>query len=65
MKYTNHIQHYQIDNKYYDYFSPDKFVAQENRRRYEAILNLIKPKSGDFVLDVGSGSGLALSLIQK
>lgn len=65
MKYTNHIQHYQIDNKYYNYFSVDKFVAQENRRRYEAIFNLIRPGLDDFILDVGSGSGPHHSILQK
>ena len=64
MKYTDHIEHYKLDAEYYDFFTYDKFMEQEHRRRYESIFNLLKVKDNENVLEIGSGAGHALKHIR-
>ncbi len=59
-KQFNHIQHYQLDGEYYDFFAPDKFMLQEIRRRYQEFFHLSQPKKSDRILEIGSGGGFAL-----
>ncbi|OGU54420.1 MAG: hypothetical protein A2V66_10845 [Ignavibacteria bacterium RBG_13_36_8] len=65
MKYHNHIEHYKIDAESYDFFNTDKFLIQEDRRRYQAIFNLLEIKEGGSVLEIGSGGGHALEYINS
>ncbi len=65
MKYTDHIEHYKLDAEYYDFFTYDKFMEQEHRRRYESIFNLLKVKENETILEIGSGAGHALKHIKS
>ncbi len=65
MKYTNHIEHYKLDAEYYDFFSYNKFMQQEHKRRYESIFNLLKVKPEESILEIGSGGGHALKHIKQ
>ena len=64
-KTANHIEHYQQDGELQDYFHSDPFVEQEIRRRYQQCIHLLDLKSGDRVLEIGSGSGAGFSEITK
>ena len=63
--YHNHVKHYQLDGEYYDFFSPDKFVLQEIRRRYQQIFRLFPAKSHHKILEIGSGGGFALENLRN
>jgi ubiquinone/menaquinone biosynthesis C-methylase UbiE len=63
--YKNHIEHYKKDAEFYDFFTYDKFLEQEHRRRYEAIFNLHKIKDEEKILEIGSGAGHALKHIKS
>ena len=65
MDYKNHIEHYKKDAEFYDFFTYDKFLEQEHRRRYEAIFNLHKIKIGEKILEIGSGAGHAVKHISS
>jgi len=65
LKYTNHIAHYQADAEINDYFEHDAFESQNIRRRYQALMHLHRPKKTDRVLEIGSGGGPALQILQK
>ncbi len=65
LKYTDHIEHYKLDAEYYDFFTYDKFMEQEHRRRYESIFNLLKVKENERILEIGSGAGHALKHIKS
>jgi ubiquinone/menaquinone biosynthesis C-methylase UbiE len=65
LKYTDYIAHYEADAEYQDYFIVDKFEEQAIRRRYEQFSHLYKIKSGDRILEVGSGGGEALKIMKK
>ncbi len=65
MKYTDHVEHYKLDAEYYDFFTYDKFMEQEHRRRYESIFNLLKVKENENILEIGSGAGHALKHIKS
>jgi len=60
-----HVKHYQIDGDYYDFFSPDKFMHQEIRRRYQEFFHLFHLEKQHNILEIGSGGGFALSELQK
>ncbi len=60
LKYQNHVKHYQIDARYFDYFSSNKFLEDEIARRYQAIVHLLKPAPGQKILEIGSGGGQLL-----
>ena len=63
-KYSNHIAHYQADAEISDYFEHDAFERQNIRRRYQALMHLYTPQKTDRVLEVGSGGGPALDILQ-
>jgi SAM-dependent methyltransferase len=63
--YTNHIKHYQLDGEFYDFFSPDKFMLQEIRRRYQQIFNLFPVNQNHSILEIGSGGGFAIDFLKK
>jgi ubiquinone/menaquinone biosynthesis C-methylase UbiE len=65
LKYTDHIIHYEADAEYQDYFDSDKFEKQLIRRRYEQFFHLYKIKSTDRILEIGSGKGEALQILDK
>ena len=65
MDYKNHIEHYIIDGKYYDYFAFNKFMVVEINRRYQEILDLGSPKSNSIIMDIGSGGGGVISLLKQ
>jgi ubiquinone/menaquinone biosynthesis C-methylase UbiE len=62
--YQDHIRHYQLDGEFYDFFSPDKFMKQEIRRRYQEFFHLASIKKNDSILEIGSGGGFALELLK-
>jgi len=57
MNYSNHIEHYKTDGEYYDYFNLDKFTMEGTRRRYQEFINNLKIRTGDKILEIGSGHG--------
>ncbi len=63
--YQNHIRHYQLDGEFYDFFSPDKFMVQETRRRYQEFFHLQSIRKDDRILEIGSGGGFALEILNK
>jgi ubiquinone/menaquinone biosynthesis C-methylase UbiE len=63
--YKNHIEHYIVDGEYYDYFAFNKLMVVEIYRRYQEILHLGNPKLNALIMDVGSGGGEVVSLVQK
>ena len=65
LKYKNHIAHYQKDAEFHDYFVDNPFDAQSNRRRYEQIFQLIKRNEPKRILEIGSGGGYALRMVEK
>jgi ubiquinone/menaquinone biosynthesis C-methylase UbiE len=65
LKYSDHISHYIADAEYQDYFVVNKFEEQAIRRRYEQFSRLFNIKPGDRVLEVGSGGGAALNIMNK
>lgn len=62
---TNYIQHYKFDGDYYDYFTPDKFMLEEIRRRYQEFHNLGRFKVTDAILEIGSGGGFAQEILKR
>ncbi|MHB2149143.1 class I SAM-dependent methyltransferase [Calditrichota bacterium LG25] len=60
LKYQNHVKHYQMDARYFDYFSLNEFMEDEIARRYQAIVHLLKPTIGQKILEIGSGGGQLL-----
>lgn len=64
-KHFNHLQHYKLDGEYYDFFSPDKFMLQDIRRRYQKFFHLYHLKTSDKILEIGSGGGLALESLLR
>ena len=65
MEYKNHIEHYKIDGEFYDYFTFNKFMVAEINRRYQEFLYLTSPKPNSTILDIGSGGGGVISLVQN
>lgn len=65
IQYQDHVKHYQYDGEYYDYFRVDKFMKQEIRRRYQEFFHLLKVRKNDRVLEIGSGGGHALNILNK
>ena len=65
LQYSDHIEHYQRDGEYYDFFSPDKFLLQEIRRRYQEFFHLYPVKNGDRILEIGSGGGFSTAVFEK
>jgi len=61
LKLENHIEHYKIEAKYFDYLDLDKFTVQEIRRRYEEFFHLYQLKDSDKILEIGAGAGFALN----
>jgi ubiquinone/menaquinone biosynthesis C-methylase UbiE len=56
----NYLDHYKTDALYCDYFHPDPFITEFNRRRYQAIVSLLSLRQKETVLDIGSGGGPGL-----
>lgn len=52
----NYKEHYHIDALEFDYWGKDQFSAAETRRN-QVVFDLCHVKSGDKVLDIGSGRG--------
>jgi ubiquinone/menaquinone biosynthesis C-methylase UbiE len=65
MRYQNHIEHYKTDGEYYDYFAFDKFMVEGMRRRYQEFFSLYKISNDDLILEIGSGGGPALSVLNN
>jgi len=65
LKCTDHIKHYTFDGEYYDYFTVDKFMEQENKRRYQEIISLCDLKNHNSLLEVGSGGGPAIRVLRN
>ena len=65
LKYSNHIAHYQKDAEFHDYFRDNPFDAQSSRRRYEQIFQLIKLNKPKRILEIGSGGGYAMPIVEK
>jgi SAM-dependent methyltransferase len=63
--YQDHIRHYQLDGEFYDFVSPDKFMTQEIRRRYQEFFHLVSIKKSDSILEIGSGGGFALEFLTR
>jgi ubiquinone/menaquinone biosynthesis C-methylase UbiE len=64
LDYSNHILHYQIDGDYYDFFSPDKLMLQEIRRRYQEFFHLHQVNNYDKILEIGSGGGFSTDTLK-
>ncbi len=58
--YQNHVQHYQTDAQYFDYFNLNPFMEDEISRRYQEILYHLKPQKQQKILEIGSGGGQIL-----
>lgn len=65
LRYSDHIQHYQRDGDYYDFFSPDKLMLQEIRRRYQEFFHLYRVESTDRILELGSGGGFSTETLKN
>jgi len=63
--YSDHIKHYQLDGEFYDFFSPDKFMLQEIRRRYQQVFRLFPVKKRHSILEIGSGGGFAIEQLKN
>ena len=63
--FNNHVEHYKFDGEFYDFFTPDKFVLQEIRRRYQEFSYLAKFNQSDFILEIGSGGGHNLEILKN
>ena len=54
----NHIEHYKTDGEEFDYFQVDNpAIREEERRRMQLLTRAVDFKSGQSVLDAGSGNG--------
>lgn len=65
LNYHDHITHYQLDGEYYDFFSPDKYMLQEIRRRYQEFFHLYRVNRHHRILELGSGGGFAVDVLKK
>lgn len=63
IKYKDHISHYKKDAEFNDYFEINAFEEQNIRRRYEQFFGLLNINSPCRLLEIGSGGGYALKLI--
>ena len=54
----DHIEHYRSDGEEFDYFHVDNpAIREEERRRMQLLSRSVKFKSGQYILDAGSGNG--------
>lgn len=54
----NHIEHYRADAEEFDYFLVDNpAIREEERRRMQFLTRAVSFKSGQSILDAGSGNG--------
>jgi ubiquinone/menaquinone biosynthesis C-methylase UbiE len=54
----NHIEHYKTDGEEFDYFHVENpAIREEERRRMQLLTRAVNFKSGQSVLDAGSGNG--------
>ncbi|UCE64915.1 MAG: class I SAM-dependent methyltransferase [Candidatus Zixiibacteriota bacterium] len=54
----NHIEHYKTDGEEFDYFHVENpAIREEERRRMQLLTRAVDFKSGQSVLDAGSGNG--------
>jgi len=54
----NHIEHYKADGEEFDYFHVENpAIREEERRRMQLLTRAVNFKSGQSVLDAGSGNG--------
>ena len=65
MKYGNHIQHYQADANFNNYFENNPIEAHNIRRRYAHLFKWLSPLDKGILLEIGSGGGYAIAEIHK
>ena len=54
----NHIEHYKTDGEVFDYFHVENpAIREEERRRMQLLTRAVNFKSGQSILDAGSGNG--------
>lgn len=65
MKYKNHIQHYQNDADFHNYFENNPIEEHNIRRRYSCFFKWLLPLKNGILLEIGSGGGYAMQEIKK
>lgn len=65
MKYQNHIQHYQTDANFYNYFENNPIEEHNIKRRYACLFKWLSPLKKGILLEIGSGGGYAVKEIDK
>lgn len=65
MKYHNHIEHYQKDADFHNYFDNDTLEEHNIKRRYAYIFKWLTFNNKSTILEIGSGGGYAIDHINK
>ncbi len=65
MKYYNHIEHYQKDAEFHNYFENDRIEEHNIKRRYTRIFKWLASADNRIILEIGSGGGYAIKQINK
>ena len=65
MKYHNHVEHYQKDANFNNYFENNPIEEHNIKRRYAYFFKWLPSPDNGTILEIGSGGGYAISHIKK